>query len=1043
MPLIEVAIPHLLGGVSQQPPAGRQPGQVEAVDNALLHPVNGLTKRPGTRHLARLLPGLESVRLAHWINRDPVERYLVLAGERRVRVFSAEDGTEFQVKVNGTSTNAGRGRIGTGTPINYLDPRTSGGVVDQDEDFVIGAGDWLSVAGNSVTSYVAGRGPFNFGRRESLVTVNADTVAEVGNGAAATVSDIYQDFGTFAKLTALSVYAKKSSSAISDFELTLVTTAPETYGARFAVGADGVITLAAFRVPDGFGGTVDSTVPGNVYAATVESVGHGWYRCTIYFSDTFSGTVLPIVGTTRRLKIRFHTTGANPENKRLLLFGCRCHDIRGAIIPSLGPITLTDTVPAYVHDRPDLFRALTIADSTYLLNTEQTVGATSGTSPAGPGGGITGGVFVKEATPNTIYKLTLRATDGTSTPYSFTTAAGGTDDTVDTVTGLVAAINAGGGLYTAGSNIGSTFLITNGTKTLGSIAATDGQGDEQMIAFRTNGGRVTRFTDLPLQFGNNSTLVKIVGQDNSPTNDFYAKFVLTNPFAFEDGFWEETLAPGIPFLLSAATLPQVLTRRQDNAAGTITGIPNAIYFDVSAVDWDDRLVGDTTTNPDPGFVGAKINDLFLFRGRLGFLSGDKLILSEAGEILNFWRTTVRDLPDTDPIELTSLTQADKLLTAVATADDLIVSSDRRQFQLIAEPALTPSTAQLTPLRAFDFLASVRPADTSRGVVFARTDSGNTGLVETSRKGDDITPKFEELTLQAPRYIAGAARELVHSSLTGLTAIRADDPTIIYLHQTLLDEREERLQSALHRWTLHADALVRGLAFFDEVLRLVVERAEGWFLEEQPTGTELFEASGLPITSLDRRLDQDQLTRAYAGGPDETTLTLPYTIPAGVTMQVVDATSGLLVPIVSQTATTIVVSGDMTAVPLFGGERFDLAVTLSQPVVRDSLQSGSLLPRLSHPVNVHRLTLYLADTAILRVEIARSLRTATSEEFSAAGLGTGLLGMGQLNTFTGPAAFGVIALSTELSCTLKNITPFPSRVQAGRWEVLQHQRAPVI
>src|SRR6185503_13618508 len=171
MPLTEIAVQNLLGGVSQQPAANRQPGQVTALDNGLVHVVNGLAKRKGSRHLARLFTGRESVRNTHFINRDAVERYAVLLGERRVRVFSAIDGREFPVRLNGAVTVAGRGEETDGAPIAYLDPRTSGGIVDQDEDFVIGAGDWLTVAANSVTSYLSGRGPFGFGRRESLTAV--------------------------------------------------------------------------------------------------------------------------------------------------------------------------------------------------------------------------------------------------------------------------------------------------------------------------------------------------------------------------------------------------------------------------------------------------------------------------------------------------------------------------------------------------------------------------------------------------------------------------------------------------------------------------------------------------------------------------------------------------------------------------------------------------------------------------------------------------------------------------------------------------------
>jgi len=1045
VPLLEIPVPNLLGGVSQQPAANRQPGQLESCDNAILHVVNGLAKRHGSRHLGKLLTGLESVRNVHWINRDPTERYAVLLGERRVRVFSALDGHEYPVKVNGTSTNAGRGKATGGTPLLYLDPRTPSGVVDQDEDFVIGAGDWLSTAANSVTSYVAGRGPFDFGRRESLVTVTADTVAEVGNGAVASVSDINQTFGTFSKLTALSVYAKKSSSAISDFELTLVTTAPDTYGARFAVGADGVITFAAFRVPDGGGGTVDTQVPGRLYDATVEDAGDGWYRCTVYFSDTFSGAVLPIVGTARVIQIRFHTTGATPANKRLLLFGCRCYDLQRALIPTVGgPIVRTETQPEYVYARPDLFRALTVADSTFILNTEVTAAMGAEVSdeqlPVGH-------VFVRQGGLLDVnYTVTVKQSTGGTDTFVFTTAAAGTtglqtDD--DIAEGLRALIDADANLQA--TRLGSVIAIvgTGGNNVLG-VEVSDSRGDTGMVGFLNS---IQKFTSLPLiafqtVTATKTTLVKVEGDPERGADDYYVRFdaeVTPAGSQLAQGKWSEAAASAILTSLDEATMPLQLTRRQDNAAGAITGTPNAIYFDVSAVAWDTRDVGDDDSNPEPSFIGEKIQDLFLYRGRLGFLAADAVILSEAGEVFNFWRTTVLDVVDTDPIDITSGTRdVVAFKNAAASADRLILFSDRHQFELLGDPTLTPASAQLAPVRAFETLTQARPVDTGRGVLFARFDRSFSSLLDAQLLQGDIQFRVDELTVQAPRYIAGAIVELAHSSVVGLTAARVPDGNVLFMHQTFYDDQENRLQSAPHRWTFAPDTLIRGACFLDTELRLVVERDEGWFLESILVGTEVTDA-GTPFVLLDRRADESQCTVTYDGGTDTTTITLPYTVDPDATMQVVDAESGLLVPVTGSSSTTLEVHGDLSDTDLYAGEAFTMVVGLTEPVIQSASPRGGTIALTGRPIDVHRLYLYVANTAFLELAVTPDLRTASSEEFAAAGLGTGLLLEGVLSTYTGDADFAILGQSTELTVEIKNDTPFPCFVQSGRWEVLNRMR----
>ena len=1044
MPLVEVPIPNLLQGVSMQPPANRQPGQVERADNCLLHIVNGLGKRKGTRHLAQLIAGDESVRNVHFIDRGEGDRYVALIGERRLRVFSAESGIEFPVKVNGTSTDIGRGAEGTGTPVAYLDPRTPQGIVDQDEDFVIGAGDWLSAAANSVTSYLPGRGPFQFGRRESLVTVNADTVAEVGNGAAASVSDIYQDFGEFGRFNALSVYVKKSSSAISDIELSFIdNTAVATVSAVFSIDGAGVVTAGPVT-----GDTLGDEV------AEAEAVGNGWYRCSLRARANTAdfpvpNTILP--GSARRIRIRFHTTGVTPANKRALLFGCRCHDLGDFSAP----------LPSYVYARPDLFRALSIADSTLVLNTEKTVAMDTDEGPvADPPRGF---VFVRAADgilsgTAAQYRVTVRyllAAVLTTQTFTYTSSATNQRTDEDIAEGIRAAIDAHADLVATrvGNVVRIVTAASGGVDYVRAIECKDARGDTLLTAISLGTVNETffhafvrRFTDLPLIM-DDGFVVGITGEPERGADDYYVKFRGNTTGDLVGGFWEEStraglgLDPGILTTIDQTTMPYEIARLQDDATGTVTGVPNSIYFDVSAIDWDERLVGDELSNPEPSFVGERIQDLFFHRGRLGFLAADNVILSEAGEIFNFWRSTVLDLVDTDPIDVNAgARDVTSFVNAVGTGDTLLVSSDRSQFQLLGDPTLTPASAQLVAVRSFELLGQARPASTGRGAIFARYDGQFSNLLEFALLRDDTTYRVDELTAAAPRYLPGRAAQIAHSSLTGLTVIRLDDDAaVLHVHQTFYDDAENRLQSAPHRWTFAEGTAVRGVGFIEADLLAVVERDDGWYLESMLTNSETLEG-GRHITHLDRRVDESQVSVAYDGGTDTTTITFPWDLNPEATVQVVDAESGLLVPITGQGDDFVEVHGDLSGTALFVGEQYAMDVGLSEPVIQTASPRGGIVARTGRPLDVRRLYLYVATTAFLRVVVTPDLRTPSEEEFSAAGLGTGLLLEGELNVFTGDADFSIIAQSTEADVSIENDTPFPSYVQGGRWELLTHQRS---
>ena len=87
MPLISSAIPNLINGVSQQPPALRLASQAEAVINCLPSPVEGLKKRPSMKHIAQLFTGTAlnsggtNRPFIHMVDRDGAVQYMIIIYE--------------------------------------------------------------------------------------------------------------------------------------------------------------------------------------------------------------------------------------------------------------------------------------------------------------------------------------------------------------------------------------------------------------------------------------------------------------------------------------------------------------------------------------------------------------------------------------------------------------------------------------------------------------------------------------------------------------------------------------------------------------------------------------------------------------------------------------------------------------------------------------------------------------------------------------------------------------------------------------------------
>lgn len=87
MPIISGSIPNLINGVSQQPFALRLASQCETQINGYSSIVEGLTKRPPTKFVAKLLSELPARAHVHIINRDVTERYVVVATNGDLKVF--------------------------------------------------------------------------------------------------------------------------------------------------------------------------------------------------------------------------------------------------------------------------------------------------------------------------------------------------------------------------------------------------------------------------------------------------------------------------------------------------------------------------------------------------------------------------------------------------------------------------------------------------------------------------------------------------------------------------------------------------------------------------------------------------------------------------------------------------------------------------------------------------------------------------------------------------------------------------------------------
>ena len=84
------SIPNMFNGVSQQPPALRLPSQANIQENGMSSVVDGLSKRPPTRHIAKFTDTATEDIYIHTINRDKFSQYVVMIEQNELHVYDLE-----------------------------------------------------------------------------------------------------------------------------------------------------------------------------------------------------------------------------------------------------------------------------------------------------------------------------------------------------------------------------------------------------------------------------------------------------------------------------------------------------------------------------------------------------------------------------------------------------------------------------------------------------------------------------------------------------------------------------------------------------------------------------------------------------------------------------------------------------------------------------------------------------------------------------------------------------------------------------------------
>jgi len=542
-----------------------------------------------------------------------------------------------------------------------------------------------------------------------------------------------------------------------------------------------------------------------------------------------------------------------------------------------------------------------------------------------------------------------------------------------------------------------TFIVNKGITT----AMTAGGAPVALTA------TVQTFSKLPAT-GVLNGVYKITG-DN--TSGFGAYYVMWNGTVYV-----ETAGTTANNVFNNLTMPHQLVR---NADGTFT---------LSPATWQNRLVGDDVTNPIPSFIGRTLNDIVFFRNRLGFLSGENVVLSRSGLFFHFFSETATQVLDTDQIDVAvSNVKVSTLRYAIPFSRNLLLFSEQSQFVLAATDTLAPKSVVLHQTTEFECSPLVKPVASGANVYFAVDRSGYTGFREYFVSSYQLTFDADDITAHCPRYVPGGVFKMCGSTNENVIfGLSTQDRSAIYVYKYYWSG-QEKAQSSWSKWILGGNATILSMEMINTKLYLVVQRADGVYLEVIDIQVGYAEVN-LPIqVHLDRKT---VLTGAYNAVTGYTTWTLPYA-ESGV--QIVAGggfvgQAGQLLTTTQPTPTTVTALGNFTASTVFAGIPYTMRYRFSTQYHRDANKTaiGDAILKLRN------MKVFFTKSGYFRAEVIPYGRDMSSYAFTGKTLGAGTMVLGSVQMEAGVFKFDIMTDSSTAQIELVNDSYLPSFFQSAEW-----------
>ena len=455
-----------------------------------------------------------------------------------------------------------------------------------------------------------------------------------------------------------------------------------------------------------------------------------------------------------------------------------------AIWNALTGASATVTYPdgtSYLNGDKTNYKVITVQDTSIIINSKNNVTADTAVSDSAYDPHRSVSLVLDSVANHAVYTVEITI-GGAKQTATFTASSSSTSE--DVLTDLKTDIEAMTGAH-AGITVSkfANELELQHTADM-SVHAQGGINNLALIAINN---LVNDIGTLPVQ-SRHGRIVKVVltGANDA---DYWVKFVAHDGVGGE-GYWQETINPTVSVGLNNATMPHELVN---------TATDTFIFRQINYVD---RQVGDDTTNAQPSFVNNKITSGFFHNNRLGFISGDNVILSRSGDFYNFFFTTAQTVIDSDPVDIScSSTRPTSLHAVLPTPQGVVLFSENQQFIMFSDTGvLTPALTTIRTLSNYEIERDIEPVDVGTNINFVSKTPGYTRVFSMITRGQQENPQVIDVSRVVKEWISQDVDLMISSPQNSMIALSGQSLNEVFLFR-YYNDGEKNIMEAWVSWIM--------------------------------------------------------------------------------------------------------------------------------------------------------------------------------------------------------------------------------------------------